>query len=131
MTVEEKVQVILLADSTLTAVVSGARIKTPGDWQGLERPYIIHQPHAGRVTHTYGEGLQPLRQWDFYGVEIYAATHGQARAIGELVIAAMDGYQDADVQRIALANPPVPGLYDTDRKVARLSLDFEIAGELT
>lgn len=131
MTCDEKVQVILLADAALTAVVPAARIKTPGDWQAMPRPYIIHQPQAGQVIHTHDGGLQPLRIWDFYEVAVYALTHGEARTIGDLVVNALDGYSDSDVQRIALASPPSAGPYDTDRKLARVSIDFEIAGTLT
>lgn len=131
MTVDEKVQVILLANVALVAVVPAARIKTPGDWQAMPRPYIIHQPQAGSVIHTHDGGLQPLRIWDFYEVAVYAETHGQARNIGNLVVNALDGYSDSDVQRIALASPPSAGPFDTDRKVARVSIDFEIAGTLT
>lgn len=131
MDVEEKIRIILLASIDLARVVPGDRIKTPGDWQALPTPYIIHQPVAGQLIHTHDEGLQPLRMWDFYEVSVYATTHGQARAIGNIVVAALDGYQDSDVQRIALSSAPAAGEYDGDRKVARVSLDFEVAGGLT
>ncbi len=131
MTVDEKVQALLVDDAALTVYVPAQRIRVPGDWQRMPLPYIIHQPVSGRTTHTHVEGLQSLRQWDFYEVSVYAQRHSEARIIADLVVTALDGYTDEDVNRIALANTPSPSLFDTDRKVARVSLDFEIAGGLT
>ncbi len=131
MTVEEKVQTILLASGALIAKVPGERIKPPGDWQSLPRPYVLHEPVLGRVTHTESGAAIELRQWDFYEVSVYATSHSEARQIGDLVIAALDGYIDDDVDRITLCKTPVPAPYDTDRKVARVNLDFEIYGGLT
>lgn len=131
MNVEDKVQGILAGNAALVAQVPVARIKTPGDWQAISSPYIIHQPVAGEVFHNYDGELLQLQMWSFYEVSIYATTHYLARTIGNLVVAALDGFMDADIQRIALGHPPVPGEYDTDRKIARLTLDFEIAGGLT
>lgn len=130
MTADQKVQAILTADANLTARVPAARIKVPGDWQSLERPYIIHYPQVGRVNHTH-EGTAALREWDYYTVEVWAATHGEARDIGDLVVLALDGYEDADTQRVAQAQTPTAGVYDTDRKVAHIFIDFQIAGSLT
>lgn len=131
MTCEEKVRALLIADDALTAVLPAERILVPGDWQSLSMPYLIHQPVVGRVTHTHSEGLVPLREWDFYEVSVYALTHSQARQIADLVVTALDNYSDDDVDRIALANTPRPEPFDDDRKIARVSLDFEIAGALT
>ncbi len=132
MTVEEKVYALLSAAAAVTVQVPAARIKPPGDWQDLARPYIVHAPinGAGETVHTHDGGLQALRIWHFYCIEIYAQTTSQARAIAELVIAALDGHSDSDVDRIALASPPYLHAYDTDRKVAQVSLDFEIGGAL-
>jgi hypothetical protein len=131
MTVDEKVQAVLIANPALTARVPASRIKTPGDYQGLAQPYIIHFPQVGRVHQCSDEGTMALREWDFYSIEVWAATHGEARSIGDLVAAALDRYEDADVQRCALAQPPSAGPYDTDRKAARVIVDFEISGTLT
>lgn len=132
MTVDEKVQAVLIASGDLTAQVSAERIKTPGDWQGLSVPYIVHQPAVpGRVTRTHVEGLQALRQWDFYEVAVYARTHGEARQIGDLVVSALDGYRDEDVDLIALGASAKAAPFDGERKVASVVLDFEIAGALT
>lgn len=131
MTVEEKILAILSAAGSVTALVPTERIKPEGDWQNLARPYIVHQPIVGQPIHTHGEGLVSLRIWDFYEVSIYAASTSEARAIGEAVTAALDGHVDSEVNRIALANTPRISPYDTDRKVASVTLDFQVAGALT
>ncbi len=131
MTAEEKIYAILSNAAPVIAIVPAANIKVPGDWQSLQVPYIIHQPIVGRTIHTHSEGLQALRIWDFYTVEVYAASHGQARQIMDVIVAALDGYKDADVQRIALIKTPTAMPYDTDRKIACVSADFEVAGHLT
>src|SRR5579885_1720941 len=131
MTAEEKIYAILSAAAPVTNVVPADRIKPPGDWQSLDRHYIIHQPIIGRTIHPPSEGLTEIRLWDFYQIEVYAASHGQARQIMDIIVSALDGYKDADVQRIALQKTPSAMPYDTDRKVACVTGDFEVAGYLT
>jgi hypothetical protein len=131
MTVEEKVQAVLVANSDLIARVATNRIKVPGDWQEMVLPYIIHQPVSGQVTQTHSGAVSALRQWDFYEVSVYAYKHSEARELADLVVAALDGYRDDDVDLIGLSSPPNIGEFDTDRKVARVTLDFEISGALT
>jgi hypothetical protein len=131
LTCEEKIQALLIASDALIALVAMDHISVPGDWQGRGVPYILHQPIVGRTIHTHVEGLAGLRQWDFYEVSIYATSYSEARTLGDLVVTALDGYRDDDVDRIALAHTPTTVPYDTDRKIARVTLDFEVAGGLT
>lgn len=132
MTVEEKIYQILSASAGVTALVPAGRIKPPGDWQGLEKPYITHFPVDGETTQC-SDGQKALRIWGYYQVSIFATDHGRARAIAAAVEAALDGYQDADTNRIALLRPPMPmpAEYDTDLKVTHLVMDFFVGGGLT
>lgn len=129
MTPEEKVYGILLSDAAVTALVPRDRILPPGDWQEIQKPYIVHFPVAGETTQCH-DGPQALNLWSFYQVSVFAATYSEARQIATVVRASLDGYCDEDTDRIALAHPPIPQAYDTDLKVAHVVLDFEIAGAL-
>ena len=130
MTCEDKLYALLTANAALVAAVPAARIKPPGDWQALARPYIVHQPIAGETTWCE-DGPKALRIWRYYQVIVYAASHSEARRIADLVVTALDGHYDADVDKIALTHPPMSLGYDTDRKVSMIALDFEVAGALT
>ena len=84
MTVEEKVQAILVGDATLIASVPAARIKTPGQHQNLTLPYIVHFPVGVEPTYTHG-GLAALRIWSYYQVSIFSDDYPTGRAIADLV----------------------------------------------
>ncbi len=129
MTAEEKVFGILRNDRLVTALVPDTRIKVPGDWQGLARPYIIHQPAGAEPTNCY-DGPKELRIWRFYQISVYADTYREAREIAAAVEYAMDGYVDENTDRISLARTPTSLGYDTDLKAMHIALDFEIAGAL-
>lgn len=130
MTAEEKVYAVLAAAAGVTALVPASRIKVPGDHQNLAKPYLVHFPVAGDTTQCH-DGPKALRLWNNYQVSVYAADYSSARILADAVVAALDGYRDADTDRIALAYAPVSLGYDTDLKVAHIALDFEIAGGLT
>lgn len=83
-------QAVLIAAAGLTALVPATRIRVPGDWQDMARPYIIHQPVTVRPTETHN-GLQALRIWDIYQVSVFSATFSSGRAVVEQVIAALRG----------------------------------------
>lgn len=130
MTPEQKVFELLSADTALVALVPAARIKPPGDIQGLEKPYIIHFPVAVEPTNCH-DGPQTFRTWRFYQVSVYSADYTSGRAVATAVEAALDGYSDGDVDRLMLVGPPKFINYDTDLKLAHFALDFEIAGALS
>lgn len=96
MTVEEKVQAILEAAGTVTALCPAARIRVPGTWQNLSAPYIIHFPVAVEPTRDHS-GLKVLRIWDPYQVSIFASTYSAGRALADAIRDALDGVTD-DVQ---------------------------------
>lgn len=94
MTVEEKVQDVLEAASALTAIVPASRIRPPGSYQNVERPWIVHQPVGGiRPIYTY-DGLVKLRFWANYQITIFADDYPSGRAVTELVIPVLTGNHD-------------------------------------
>lgn len=131
MTAEEKIQALLVANASLIAVVPASRIKGPGDWQGLDLPYIEHWPVAPDPgIYTYGNvALQPWRKWSNYQVNCYAASVSEAKTIADLVVTALSVH-DSEISWVML-NRPFPLPSDTDRKVLQYVVDFQIAGNLT
>jgi len=125
-TVEEKMFSIFQGLAAVTAIVPIERIKGPGDWQNLARPYIVHFPVAVEPIHTHTEGLMGLKIWRFYQVSIIAASYGLAATIRDVLIDALDGYHDSDVNRIAYLGVGMTN-FDTDKKIAEMALNFEVS----
>jgi hypothetical protein len=129
--VAERMQWLLTRSSTVTDLVPAQRIKVRGAWQKLEAPYIIHFPVTAEATQCHG-GPLALRIWPEYQVSVFATTYGEAQAIATALIAVLDGYCDADTDRVALVRPPLPvGDFDTERGLEHLAIGFTVAGALT
>jgi hypothetical protein len=125
-TVEEKVQEVLVGDSGLTTLVPASKIRVSGDDQGIQVPYIMHFPVAEIPVETY-DGAAGLRMWRNYQIDIYAGSLSAAAVIRDAVLSALNGYHDSITDRIFQA-PGGASDYDVDRKVAHVALDFEVAG---
>lgn len=126
MTISEKVQALLIGDETITALVPAPRIKPPGNWQNLARPYIIHRPVAeGMPTHTTPGGLQSLRLWEFYQVSIFAATFDSGNVVAEAVRTALDGVHSGGVHVFYRGGSWYVGR-DEDADIEHFALDFRI-----
>lgn len=98
MTVETAIYNILRGNSTVTALCPQARIKVPGNWQNLARPYIIHFPVTIDPIRTH-DGKAGLNMWDYYQVSVVADTYMQGRTLVDAVIAALDGqHPGLDIQ---------------------------------
>jgi len=93
MTVETAIYNILRADAGVIALCPGSRIKVPGAWQNLARPYIVHQPVTIQPTRTH-TGLESLNIWDYYQVSVFADTYSAGRVLVDAVIAALDGWHN-------------------------------------
>lgn len=128
MTATQKIYAVLSAATGVTALVPAARIKPAGDWQNLAKPYIVQFPVTAEFTRTY-DGPKALR-FTRHQVSIFADLQSTAETIAAAVLAALDGYNDADVSLIAAQNAFAAG-YDTDLKVAHYVVEFEIAGAVT
>lgn len=96
MTVEEKVQSVLVADAALIALVTSSHIRVIGDNQGLSTPYIVHFPVSVRQNHMHS-GLARLRFWD-YQISVFAASYSSARAIASRLIALLGDNNFSGVQ---------------------------------
>lgn len=128
MTATQKVYALLSASAGVTALVPATRIKPPGDWQNLAKPYVVHFPVATEPTRTY-VGPVPMR-FVRHQVSIFAADEGSAETIAAAVITELDGHFDTDVGLIALMDSYSLG-FDTDLKVAHVAVDFTLTGDLT
>ena len=89
MTVREKIQAVLEAAGGVTAFVPTNRIRVPGSWQNLARPYIIHFAAAVDPTHTHG-GLAQGKGWS-YQVSVFADSYSTGDTIARAVVTALDG----------------------------------------
>lgn len=131
MTVEEKVQEILSAAAAVTALCPAARIRVPGAWQDMDRPYIIHFPVSVAPMRTHAEGLAALRIYDFYQVSCVADTYGAARTLAEAVIAALDGNHAGTGSPVGSAlEAQFIGeavVKDPDTETEQIALNFRIA----
>lgn len=130
MTVEAKMYDIMRGAVGVTALVPAARLKPQGDWQNLALPNVVHFPVAVETIHTHNEGLMALRLCRFYQISVFALTYGEAASIRDALVVALDGYKDADVNRIAYRGVGSSD-FDTDRKIQHIALNFEVDGALT
>lgn len=96
MTVTEKVQAVMVANVALVALVPAARIKAPGNWQNLTRPYIVHFPVSCMPTRTH-TGLLDFKSWSSYQVSVFADTFSSGEATSAAVRTALDGVQSGGV----------------------------------
>lgn len=131
LSVEAKMYSIMSNAAGITALVPAAKIKVPGAWQNLARPYLVHFPVAVELIHTHGEGLADLRIWRFYQISIFADTYGEAIAIRDALVLALDGYKDAEVNRIAYRGAGGAGDFDADLNIQHLPLNFLVAGAMS
>ncbi len=85
--IEEQVLTILSAMAAVTSLVPVDRIKVPGDWQNLTRPYIVHFPVSPAPIHVHDDSLIQPGIWDFYQFSVFADTYSQGRAVVAVLIA--------------------------------------------
>jgi len=122
LTVEEKVQAVLIADGGVTALVSASSIKVGLVGQALAPPYISHFPVVNDENRTH-EGRVKLQEWKSYQVDCVAMSYSGARAIVVAVIAALGSYRSGiittSVRQGPYANDPlntgafkIPVLFD-------------------
>jgi hypothetical protein len=130
MTVTEAVQAALVDPSTgITGLVPADRIRVPGDWQNLKRPYVIHQPVSeAEPLHTYGAGRSPIRDWTFYQVSVFSDDYATGEELADPIIAALDGYHSA-VLILFHGGPGYVG-FEADTRVHHFAHDFRILAAL-
>lgn len=126
MTITEKVQSVLETASGVTSRAPADRIKMPGDWQGLARPYLVHFPVTPEPTHIYG-GRARRTFWD-YQLSAFGSTYAQAEG---LCFAARDALEVAFGACITWTGGPAPGPNDPlVRDVVHVLMSFRIAEAL-
>jgi len=123
--VEEKVQEILVAATGVTALVPAARIKLPGDWQTLPRPYIVHGPVSVDPTQTHG-GLVALRAWEFYQVSCFGAIYSDAKRIAVSVRAALADYVSTTGGWQLYFRSERRLEYEADVRVQQIAVEFDV-----
>ena len=96
MTVEEKIQAVLLADSGVSALV-GTSIKVGFVGQSLAVPYISHQTYSNREVRTH-EGRAKIQFWDQYRIKGFAETYSGARALNLAIMAAVKDLRATGIQ---------------------------------
>jgi hypothetical protein len=128
MVIEEKIYEILSAESSVTDLCPASRIKVPGDWQGLDRPYVVHFPVSIEPTRDHS-GLKALRVWDFYQVSIVSDTYATGSAVAVAVRDAMDGIH-ADGVDIQFRPGPWYIGRDDETNTENFALTFRIAEAL-
>ena len=84
--IEEQVYTILGGISALTALVPTSRIKVPGDWQNLTRPYIVHFPVSPDPVHVHDDSAIQPGVWDFYQISVFADSYSSGRAVIDVLI---------------------------------------------
>lgn len=125
MVVEQKVQEVLVGSADVTALVPAAKIKLPGDWQSLGRPYIVHFPVASEGTYTHNEGLMELRAWPSYQVSCFGNTYSEVKAVAVAVREALGDYKGADGTVMFWRGERFIG-YEADVKVHHIAVELEI-----
>jgi hypothetical protein len=127
MNVEDKVQALLSASlpaygSPSVVLVPAIRIRTPGDWQNLVRPYIVHFPISADPIYTH-QGRAALTPWRNYQVTVVADSWSSARLVANAVRDILDGNHDG-VQFFYRNTIGLP--WDFERRVQEIAVDFEI-----
>jgi hypothetical protein len=84
--IEEQVFTILCGIPPLVDLVPTSRIKVPGDWQNLARPYIVHFPVSPVPSHVHDDSLIQPGIWDFYQVSVVSDSYSQGREVVDLLI---------------------------------------------
>lgn len=97
MTIEEKIQALLEASlpaygSPVAELCAVDHIHTPGDWQGLARPYVVHFPVSPSPSYTH-DGLSALREWT-YQVSAFTATYAAGRELADAIRDTLTGNHD-------------------------------------
>ena len=128
MTIEEKVQAVLAANSGVTALVPTARISVDSEIQGRVRPYIVHFPASTETMETHDGGLATLKFWR-YQVSCFGDTYASAKAVAVAVQSALGSYRSGNIVSHFLQM--FPGPYEPNVRVNHMICEFRIADMLT
>ena len=130
MSIETTTYGILAAAAAVTALTTAARIKPPGAWQDLDRPYIIYRPVTFDPTYCHNaETVALLDHYPNLQINIVADTYASARAVSDAVKTAIRSTTNGNHSgtQYFLRNEIVLD-FDTDRGIQEIALDFEVFG---
>lgn len=122
MLIEEKVYALLSADAGVSALTS--RIKPPGDWQNLRRPYVVHFPVAPEVIplHDAADQKAALTVWRSYQVSCFGDSYSAARTLATAIVAALSGQHGG----VTFQWTGQTSMFESDVRVFHVALDFEV-----
>jgi hypothetical protein len=128
MAIEESIYSLLSASSGVTALCPAARIKPPGDYQALPRPYVVHRPIVLDPLYTHDSPTTALLEHvPSYQINIVAADYPTARALATAVRAAICGTNNGNHSGVQFfLRNEIALTYDTDRKIQEIAQDYEI-----
>lgn len=132
MTITEYIQSLLESSSAVTVLAPASRIRVPGDWQNLARPYIVHVPVNPDPTYTHS-GLAGLRIWS-YQVSCFADSFGGAEELAVAVRDALSGLHDVTdsgyVEGVQIFWRGQTPQYESDTRVHHIAVEFKVAEAL-
>jgi hypothetical protein len=128
MALEESVYSLLAAATGVTAICPAARIKPPGDWQALARPYIVHRPIVLDPTYTHDSPtVSLLEHAPSYQINIVTDDYPTGRRLAIAVRAAISGTNNGSHNGVQFfLRTEIALLYDTDRKLQEIAQDYEV-----
>ena len=130
MSIETTTYSVLSGAVGVTALVPASRIKPPGDWQNLARPYITYRPITFDPTYVHNhETAELINHYPNFQINIVADTYASAMAVSDAVKAAIRGTANGlhgswDYKLRQLL--PLP--FDTDLKIQEIAHDYEVWG---
>mgnify|MGYP001612239732 CR=1 FL=1 len=130
MAIEETIYSVLSAAAGVTALVPVSRIKPPGDWQYMTRPYIIYRPITFNPTHIHNSvTVNLINHYPNLQINIVADSYSSARAVADAVTAAIRGTANGlqSGWQFFLRNE-LPLEWDGDRKIMEIAQDYEVFG---
>ncbi len=130
MSIETTIYSVLSGDATVVALTTAARIKPPGDWQNLARPYITYRPITFDPTHVHNhESTALINHYPNFQINIVADTYASAREVADAVKTAIRGTANGlqGTWQFFLRNE-LPLDYDTDMKIMEIAQDYEVWG---
>lgn len=128
MAIEDTVYSVLSSAAGVIALVPVGRIKPPGDWQALTRPYIVYRPITLRPTYTHDiPTVDLILEYPNFQVSIVADSYPSGRAVANAVTAAIKGAANGNHSGVQFFLRNETALdFDTDRKIIEIAQDYEV-----
>jgi hypothetical protein len=123
--IQSKVQAVLVAEASITALVAASNIKPKDtDQQKLQGKYIIHEPAVPSVPTRIYDGVAAMGEWPVYQIHCCDTTTKGALIVAAAVRDALMDYKSADLR--CLFDGDDPPEVDDDRKIVTVTVNFEI-----